>query len=74
MLNTINHIKKNNEIEIAKPDRGSGIVILDKKEYLDKMNEILNDSTKFVKLGQTSKYDNLNKTEKSIIDFLKKTG
>ena len=69
MLNTINYIKKNNEIEIAKPDRGSGIVILDKKEYLDKMNEILNDSTKFVKLGQTSEFNNFNKTEKSIIDF-----
>ena len=36
------------------------------------MNEILNDSTKFVKLGQTNEFDKLNRIEKSIIDFLKK--
>ena len=72
IVNTINAIKKTDKIVIAKPDKGSGIVLLDKKEYLDKMNGILNDSKKFVKLGQTSKFDNLNKTEKSIIDFLKK--
>ena len=72
MVNTINAIKKNNKIVIAKPDKGSGIVLLDKKKCLDKMNEILNDSTKFVKLGQTSEFDNLNKNKKSIIDFLKK--
>ena len=72
MVNIINAIKKNNKIVIAKPDKGSGIVLLDKKEYLDKINEILNDSTKFVKLGQTSEFDNLNKTENSTIDFLKK--
>ena len=72
MVNIINAIKKNNKIVIAKPDKGSGIVLLDKKEYLDKINEILNDWTKFVKLGQTSEFDNLNKTENSTIDFLKK--
>ena len=64
MVNTINAIKKNNKIVIAKPDKGSGIVLLDKKKCLDKMNEILNDSTKFVKLGQTSEFDTLNETEK----------
>ena len=72
IVNTVNTIKKNDKIVIAKPDKGSGVVLLDKTEYLDKMNKILDDSTKFVKLGQTSKFDNLNKIEKSIIDFLKK--
>ena len=53
MVNRIQAIKKNNKIVIAKPDKESGIVLLDKKEYLDKMNEILNNSTKFVKFKQT---------------------
>ena len=53
IVNTINAIKKNNKIVIAKLDKNSGIVLLDKKKYLDKMNEILNDSTKFVKFKQT---------------------
>ena len=61
MVNRIQAIKKNNKIVIAKPDKESGIVLLDKKEYLDKMNEILNDSTKFVKLKQTTEFDDLNK-------------
>ena len=59
----------NEKIIIAKPVKGSGIVLLDKKEYLDKMNEILNDSTKLVKLRQTSEFDNLNKTENQLWIF-----
>ena len=39
---------------------------------MGKINEILNDKTKFVQLGHASKFDNLNKTEKSITHFLKK--
>ena len=66
IVNTINTIKKNDKIIIAKPDKGSGVVLLDKTEYLGKMNNILNDSTKFLKLGQTSEFDNLNKIEKPI--------
>ena len=41
IVNTINTIKKSNKIVLAKPDKGSGIVLLDKTEYLGKMNEII---------------------------------
>ena len=36
------------------------------------MNNIFNETSKFEKLGQASESDNLNKTEKSNIVFLKK--
>ena len=57
IVNRTNTTKKNNKIVIAEPDKDSVIVLLDKKEYLCKKNEVLNDSTKYVKLGQTSEFE-----------------
>ena len=56
MVNRSNTTKKNNKIVISEPDKDSGIVLLNKKEYLCKMNEVLNDIKKYVKLGQTSEF------------------
>ena len=35
---------------ICKPDKGTGIVLLDKDDYVTKMNAVLNDETKFRKM------------------------
>ena len=35
---------------IVKPDKGNGVVILDRNDYNKKMNDILQDSTKFQRL------------------------
>ena len=43
-------------IIILKPDKGNGIVILNKCDYINKMNDILNDNTKFQII-----YDNITK-------------
>ena len=40
-------LQRNNDILITKPDKGSGVVIMDRSDYLDKMQRILNDNTKF---------------------------
>ena len=40
-------LSKNKNIVIMKPDKGSGIVILNRADYITKMEEIVNDSTKF---------------------------
>ena len=42
-VNTVNTIKKNDKIVIAKPDKSLGIILLDKTENLVKLNKILND-------------------------------
>ena len=38
----INSLRKKDDI-ITKPFKGSGVVVLNKSEYVDKMNEILED-------------------------------
>jgi len=53
----------NEEILITKPDRGAGVIILNKNEYNDKMKTILNDTTKFLDLGLATNNDNTAKIE-----------
>ena len=53
----------NEEILITKPDKGAGVVILNKNEYNDKMKTILNDTTKFLDLGPATNNDNTTKIE-----------
>lgn len=50
-------------IYITKPDKGSGVVILNKKDYLDKMQVILSDSAKFKRIGPFDSCDNTMKVE-----------
>ena len=40
-------LSKNKEIIVTGPDKGSGVVIMNKADYIKKMEEILGDSTKF---------------------------
>ena len=48
----LNELKAMLELKFLKPDKGSGVVIMTKDEYTDKMNQILMDETKF-KLDNT---------------------
>ena len=41
---------KNPNIVISKPDKGNGIVILNRTDYINKLETITNDSTKFTQL------------------------
>ena len=49
-VTTLEKLKSNSNIVICKPDKGNGIVLLDKEDYVRKMEDILGDSTKFAKL------------------------
>jgi len=62
----IESLRMNEDIIITKPDKGSGVVILNKNEYNDKMMTILNDTTKFLDLGQVTSNDNTAKIETQI--------
>ena len=42
---------KNNDIVICRPDKGNGVVVMDKVEYSRKLDQILSDKTKFVELA-----------------------
>ena len=43
-------MKNNDNIVISKPNKDSGIVLLNRSDYIDKMKVILNDKTKFNKM------------------------
>ena len=43
----LKHLKDDKSIIITRPDKGRGVVIMDKNDYISKMNTILKDSKKF---------------------------
>ena len=46
------NLRKNNDIIITKPDKGSGVVILDRKLYDNAIQEIISDTSIFEKLNE----------------------
>lgn len=42
-------LKKNNDIIILRPDKGSGVLVLDKLAYNDAISDLLSRNTKFKK-------------------------
>ena len=65
----------NENIVITKPDKGSGVVILNKNDFIDKMLRILDDPSKFENLGSTSSNDNTanieSKLQKRLLELFK---
>ena len=57
-FDAIKSIRSNDKITITKPDIGSGVVILNKSDYITKMNLILNDASKFQQIGPANTNDN----------------
>ena len=44
----LRNLRKNKDIVITKPDKGNGVVILDRKLYNNAIEEIISDSSKFI--------------------------
>ena len=49
MIATLKNLSLDNSIIITKPDKGTGVVVMDKVTYIEKMMNILEDTSKFVK-------------------------
>ena len=49
----LQNLRKNKDIVITKPDKGNGVVILDRKLYNNAIQEIISDTSKFEKLKKT---------------------
>ena len=72
----LKELKKDNSIIITKPDKGNGTVIVDKSDYIDKMNNILDDPINFKKIEENLytmlvKYEDRNNR---LVDSLFKSG
>ena len=64
----LRNLRKNKDIVITKPDKGNGVVILDRKLYNNAIQEIISDTSKFEKLNE----DSTLKREASLQHFLRK--
>ena len=47
----LNKLRNNKGILITRPDKGNGVVILDRQFYMSKIYDIVNDESKFLKLS-----------------------
>ena len=68
-LNSIKELKRNNNIVISRPDKGNGVVILNREDYVKKMNVILTDSN-FEALGDADTNDRTLQQERALQAFL----
>ena len=50
-LNIIKKLSNNKDLIITRPDKGNGVVVMDKSDYILKMNDVLNDNSKFERLS-----------------------
>ena len=64
-------LRRNKDLVITKPDKGSGVVILSKSDYVSKMADVLKDESKFIEIGPADTNDRTHIIEDKFISFLK---
>lgn len=64
-------LKNDDSIIITRPDKGNGVVLLDKSDYIQKVHDILNDKSKFTRISECV-FSKLIHTEDKINNFLRK--
>ena len=69
-MKTLNELRKNQDIIISRPDKGNGVVILDRSDYIAKMMTILSDREKFECIGDVDTCDNTLQQERALQAFL----
>ena len=71
-IQVLKKLGDNNELHITRPDKGRGVIILDKKDYLDKMETILSDPRIFENCSHDDPKLKILRTEDKINRFIKK--
>ena len=69
-LNILKTLSKRDDLVITRPDKGKGTVLLNKIEYIEKIEAILEDDRKFQKIG-TPTFSAIFRVEDRINRFLK---
>jgi hypothetical protein len=64
-------LRKNKLIVISRPDKGRGVVIMNRSDYLQKMNVILNDRSSFAMLDKDPTLENETKLINMLLLFKK---
>ena len=68
-LAAISELKMNKEIVITRPDKGAGVVLMNTVHYVDKMMDILKDTSKFELIGPCDTHDKTALNEKALQAF-----
>ena len=68
-LDALKNLQNNDDILISRPDKGTGIVLMNRKDYIDKMNALLSDTTKFKKMDMEK--DKTAQIEKSLTRLIR---
>ncbi|KAK4326743.1 hypothetical protein Pmani_002761 [Petrolisthes manimaculis] len=70
---TLEGLGKCGEILITQEDKGGGVVVMDKTDYADKMNDLLNDSNTFEQRSPGSAENEAKAFEKEVRKLLRRT-
>ena len=65
-LQALESLRSNSDILITKLDKGYDVVVMDKSDYILKMEKILYDTTKFELIGPSCNFNNTAKVESKI--------
>ena len=71
-LEALKKLKKDENTIICRPDKGRGVVIMDKTDYISKMNDVLDDNTTFRKTPHNNPLKHNLLLEDRLNRFLKK--
>ena len=70
--NILKKLRQNKDIVITRPDKGNGVVILNRKDYNDMMYEILSDITKFKQIDKDLTISRESKLQRALLSLKKK--
>ena len=68
----LKNLKREKNIIISRPDKGRGVVIMDRTDYINKMDHILNDRSNFSKIHHSDPFKNNLLLEDKLNRFLRK--
>ena len=66
----IEELKKNQDLVITRPDKGNGVVLLRRSDYVEKMERILGQVNKFTRIGDAANNDSTVLQERALQAFL----
>ena len=70
-ISSLKALGRNKEVIVTRPDKGRGVVLLDRKTYVQKMDELISDRTKFSEIKESIQVYSL-RVEDKINNFLRK--
>ena len=73
-LKALHNLRKQKHLVTQKADKGNTVVITEKNAYINRMKEIISDTTKFeqINIEQDKQLNFLLKSEKKVIDLIKR--